>query len=112
MREAVRHRAKLALATTLLLALQSCFTLGLWGFDYTPDADGADRDDSSNFEFSDEPGDPPWTWKAVGLRVLLTPIALALDIVTSPVQCAVLGIGWLGSDDDDRDQRRSRRRGC
>ena len=109
MRDVVRHRATLICATALLLSLQSCFTLGLWGFDYTGDADS---DDESSFEFRDEPADLPWTWKAVGLRVLLTPIALALDVVTSPVQCAILGIGWLGSDDEADDRGRSRRRGC
>ena len=86
-----------AAATTILC---SCITARVWGFDSEPDAA-----DAGKVQWSSEACDHPalaW-WQ----RVLLTPLTLAADIVTAPLQC------WLCLDADDENDCRPRpRRGC
>jgi len=74
--------------------LSSCFTLGLWGFQ--PDYDDVDPVTGQPAYAYDE--DTEWSWGLLGLRLLLTPVTLALDCVTCPVQGA---LGLCGDDDDD-----------
>ena len=70
---------------TLSLSCTSCFTMALWELEEEGDcvagaADDRDRDDPLE-EF-------------LG-RLMLTPLAIVLDVLTSPLQCAC-------SVDDDR----------
>ncbi|MBK8979663.1 MAG: hypothetical protein IPM29_27505 [Planctomycetes bacterium] len=100
-----RLRAALrCVALGALLALPSCFTAALWGVDVF----GADE------EFPDPPpaagadeSDVDWSTEAIMGRVLLTPIAVGLDLLTCPIQAWLLG---LADDDDEGHDRRRRRR--
>src|SRR5262245_30058078 len=87
---ALRTLAPLSCFPCVLLT--SCFTLGLWGFH--PDDDDVDPVTGQATYVYDE--HTKWTWGLFGLRVLLTPVTLALDCVTCPVQCA---LGLTGDDD-------------
>lgn len=100
----IRRRA-IALALPLCLTLSSltlssCFTLGLWGFDYTS------TDGNSSWEFDET------SWEGANCipwytRLLLTPFTLAADVATICIQY------WLFADDDDGDAGvRRRRKGC
>ncbi len=69
--------------------LTSCLTLGAWGFDYRVD-DGDDEPSWCWSRQSYDAGKMAW-WQ----RVLLTPLTLAVDCLTWPLQC------WLFKDDED-----------
>lgn len=71
----------------LLLPLNGCITMGLWGAEYRVRSTPEGRL-SGGFEPS---GSVDWSWWRVGLRVVGTPGALALDVVTLPVQSLVIG---------------------
>lgn len=95
----IRRRA-IALALPLCLTLSSCFTLGLWGFDYT----SSDGDSSWEFDETSWEGDNRIPWYT---RLVLTPFTLAADVATICIQY------WLFADHDDDGPRRGRRRkGC
>lgn len=81
-----------AAVVSLSLACTSCFTLGLWGFEPIGDSSSCHGSDDGTFELDT---DADWSWDAIGLRLLLTPFALGLDVLTAPVQCVLL------ADDDD-----------
>lgn len=94
------RRHAVALVLPLCLTLSSCFTLGLWGFDYNC------SDGSSSWEFDETSwdGDDHLSWYG---RLVLTPFTLAADVATLCIQY------WLfGDHDDDDDRPRRRRRGC
>ncbi len=90
-----RHRPLLA-ALALPLLLQSCFTMGLWGF-YPEDVHDPVRGTTEAGLTYD--GDTEWSWSLFGLRVLATPFTLGLDCLTMPVQV------FLWGDDDCADSR-------
>lgn len=83
-------------ATVVLLAamlcLPSCFTLGLWGF--TPETETDDRGREEEVMVYDP--ETEWSWSLLGLRVLLTPVTLTLDLATAPLQA----LFWATDDDD------------
>ena len=58
------------------MVLSGCFTMALWAVDdcETASAYGVDEHED-------------WDWKDIGGRLFLTPLALLLDLVTSPYQC-------------------------
>lgn len=80
------------LSSTLLT---SCFTLMLWGADLD-----LSEEDPALFTFENA----DVGWGNVGYRVLWTPLVLALDCATMPVQFLGLGL-WscLNDDEDDED---------
>lgn len=88
----------------LLPLLSSCFTMGLWGFKPERDHDQftGKRDDHFSYDAETE-----WSWTKLFGRIAGTPITLALDCLTAPVQA-----WFFRNDDDDEDGRRRRRRGC
>ena len=94
----IRRRA-IALALPLCLMLSSCFTLGLWGFDYR----ASDGGSSWEFDETSWEGQNHIRWYT---RVILTPFTLAADVATICIQY------WLFADDDDGGHRRRRRKGC
>lgn len=73
----------------LPLLASSCFTMGLWGFLPQEEFDPCTGQSETVYEYDDE---TRWSWELVGLRLLLTPLSLGLDLVTSPVQ-ACMGSG-------------------
>ena len=81
-----------ATVVSLPLVCTSCFTLALWGLTPSDDDDPCCHDDGVTFEVE---ADADWSWDAIGLRLLLTPLSLGLDVLTAPVQCILL------ADDDD-----------
>jgi len=88
-----------ALALPLCLTLSSCFTLGLWGFDYNTSGGKSWEFDETSWQ-----GDNHIPWYT---RLLLTPLTLAADVATICIQY------WLFADDDDGDAgARRRRKGC
>lgn len=76
----------------LPLVCTSCFTMGLWGLLPEDEEDPCTGNHDVVFELD---ADAEWSWDAIGLRLLLTPFALGLDVLTAPVQCVLL------ADDDD-----------
>lgn len=82
-------------AIALLSTCTSCFTMGLWGFGPEYDEDLCTGRGETVFEYDEH---TEWSWGLLGLRLLLTPVTLALDVVTCPLQCVLLGDG----DDDCR----------
>ena len=72
--------------------LSSCFTMGLWGFNPSSDVNRVTGEEEFVYEYDDSTS---WTWARFGLRLLGTPITLALDCLTAPIQ-----VFFLGSDDD------------
>ena len=85
------HRAA---ALLLPLLLSSCFTLTLWGFELESETDPFTGRTEEEFTYDK---DTEWSWGLLGLRLLGTPFALALDCLTAPVQA------WVFWDDDDDD---------
>ena len=86
-----------ALTLALLLSLPSCFTLGLWGFDQTVERDPATGEHSSITTYDET---TEWSWELLGFRLLFTPITLALDCATAPIQA-----WWFGTAEaDERDR--------
>ena len=86
-----------ALALALLLFLPSCFTLGLWGFDQTVERDPATGEHSSITTYDET---TEWSWELLGFRLLFTPITLALDCATAPIQA-----WWFGTAEaEERDR--------
>lgn len=77
-------RLRLALGALALASLCSCFTTVTWSGASLPGLGPGERDT----------GD-------VVLSVVLTPFALALDQLTSPVQIGVLLWEWANDDDHD-----------
>jgi len=84
-----------SLLLLLLLSLPSCFTAALWGFD--TDSEENVRTGRSEMVHSYD-DDTEWSWQLLGVRLLGTPFALALDCLTAPVQVFL----W-GEQDDDLD---------
>ena len=94
MRVAAALRAALMLVG--LLFLPSCFTMALWGFDHERERDRDTGETSSSFSYDQA---TEWSWELLGVRLLGTPFALALDCLTAPVQAFFL------ADDDDGPDR-------
>jgi hypothetical protein len=68
-----------------MLLLPGCVTSELWGHRYRARGPaGARWAVCEKKRFTD------WEWWRVTLRVLATPGAVGLDVVTSPLQCAAL----------------------
>ena len=69
-----RRGAPWAGALLLLVALQGCFTAGLWGFEVTSERDPITHEEQASFEARDgeELG-------SVWFRILATPLSLVLD---------------------------------
>ena len=76
----------------LPLLLSSCFTMTLWGFGPSAERDPVTGQEELVYEYDDSTS---WTWTLFGLRLLATPVTLALDCLTAPIQAFFLG------DDDD-----------
>ena len=76
-----------------LLCLPSCFTMALWGFDTHTEENVRTGRDEAWHSYQE---DTEWSWQLLGLRLLGTPFALALDCVTWPVQVFL----WADEDDD------------
>jgi len=74
-------RLRLALGALLLAALPGCFTTLNWNGVAMPGLGPGERDGGE-----------------VVLAVVLTPLTLALDLVTSPIQISVLVWEWLHED--------------
>lgn len=84
-----------AVTTTLfLLLLSSCFTLGLWGFEPKTERNVVTGKTETSFAYD---SDTEWSWSLFFQRLLWTPVTLAVDCLTAPVQA------WLFDDDDDSD---------
>jgi len=90
----VRGRRRAALSLVGLLLLPSCFTMTLWGFDHEREQDRYTGETSSSFSYDQE---TEWSWELLGMRLLGTPFALALDCLTAPVQAYFL----VDEDEDD-----------
>ncbi len=71
----------------------SCFTMGLWGVLPDSEVDAFTHQEETVFAYDEG---TEWSWSLLGLRILLTPVTVGLDVLTCPVQ-AVL----FGNDDDD-----------
>ena len=82
------RRGCAALALSALLLLPSCFTFGLWGFELQSEREA--RTGRTEHAMRYDP-DTEWSWELFGLRLLCTPIALALDCLTAPVQAFLWG---------------------
>ncbi|MEM7205613.1 MAG: hypothetical protein AAF628_35485 [Planctomycetota bacterium] len=83
-----------ALLLCVLLSLQSCFTIGLWGGEVRiePDQPGGDIETKVEFPEHSSPLGKPLP------RILLTPIALAVDVLTLPIQGLIVFITLLDDD--------------
>ncbi len=90
----LRCASRSLVACPLLLACSSCFTAHVWGFALEDDVDPATGQSETAMGYDER---TRWSWESVGLRVLLTPFALALDCVTCPVQAVVF---WSDDTDD------------
>ena len=95
------RRTRCAAALLLPLVLHGCITMGLWGFYPEDEQDPITGEDESGFTYDPE---TEWSWSLLGLRVLLTPITVALDCLTCPIQAA-----WFGLDDDEQGRCRCHR---
>jgi len=75
---------RVARSASVLLPLlcSSCFTMAVWGFEGEDPISGC-GETAYAYDSHTE-----WSWELFGLRLLLTPITLCLDALTSPVQCA------------------------
>lgn len=82
-----------------VLGLQSCITSALWGLDLDEDED----DRSAYCQRDGRKKHRSTKFEDVGLRILLTPVTLGLDLLTAPLQ------GCMNDDDEDCNRRRSRR---
>ena len=85
---------KRAAALCLPLVLSSCFTMAVWGFHPDTDTDPVSHDTDTSFAYDEE---TEWSWGLFFGRLGLTPFAVALDVLTCPVQAFLFG--W----DDDED---------
>ena len=88
------RRGCAALALSALLLLPSCFTFGLWGFELQSEREA--RTGRTEHAMRYDP-DTEWSWELLGMRLLGTPFALALDCLTAPVQAYFL----VDEDEDD-----------
>ncbi len=88
-RSGLRFVQVLLLSSCLLL--QGCFTAMVWGLEY--DGDGFVEASHRPVVEGQKPGNMPSTWQ----KVLLTPLSLIADIITSPVQILI----FVDFDDDD-----------
>ena len=97
-RAGLRARRGLAAgALCCLLFLPSCFTFGLWGFELDAERDHASGRDERVMRYDP---DTEWSWELFGFRLICTPVALALDCLTMPVQV------FLWGDDGDHEPDR------
>lgn len=87
------RRVASLLVVSLPILCSSCFTLGLWGCFPEDEADPVTGEYSTAFAYDPE---TEWSWELVGMRLLLTPFTLGLDLVTCPVQCLMFGDGECG----------------
>ena len=79
----------LAAAAIVLALLPGCFTVHLWGLSLE------DEDQDGSYSIVGGVDGPPFM-KALPVRLLLTPLAVVLDLCTSPVQAYLYG--WDESD--------------
>ena len=77
---------------SLLLALSSCFTMAVWGFEVESKRDAVTGAREAAYTYDEE---TEWSWALFFGRVLVTPVTLCLDCLTAPVQL------WLFGDGDD-----------
>lgn len=85
-----RHVSRCVAVAVLPFVCTSCFTMGLWGFPVAEEADPCTGRTETSFRYDD---DTEWSWDMIGLRLLLTPLTVGLDVVTGPVQCFLLDDG-------------------
>ncbi len=81
-----------AMVSLLLLALSSCFTMAVWGFDTESRRDPFTGASEATYTYDEE---TQWSWELFLGRVLVTPVTLLLDCLTAPAQI------WLFGDGDD-----------
>jgi hypothetical protein len=99
----VKRRLLAACLLGALLALPSCFTMTLWGFELDSEQDRWTGESEQSMSYDPE---TEWSWKLLGVRLLGTPFALALDCLTAPVQA-----WWFGAEEDEDRDERARGRG-
>jgi uncharacterized protein YceK len=83
-----------ALPLVALVALQGCFTAGVWGFELGSETDAVTGRESPTLEAQRDGEVVESLW----FRLLATPFSLVLDCVTLPIQALLFG--W--DDEDDR----------
>jgi hypothetical protein len=88
------RRGSVAGVLLLLVALQGCFTAGVWGYGLDTEEDRS----TGRTETVVEPLGEGEVVESLWFRLLATPFALALDCPTLPVQAFLFG--W---DDEDPD---------
>ena len=84
------RRNKLVAAALLLSLLSSCFTVQLWGGSME-DTDGDGKPELSFSSPQSVGGDP--ASPNLATKILLTPIAVVLDICTVAIQAFIYGWG-------------------
>jgi len=84
---------KSTLLAALLLVTPSCFTMITWGFEPVEETNELTGREESFMQYDPE---TEWSWELVGLRILITPLMLGLDIATAPIQAF-----FFWDDDDD-----------
>lgn len=79
----------------LPLLLSSCFTAGLWGYEWKERWNPETQEDDGCYE---RVRGTQWEWWRVLLRVVATPVTLAGDFAVGALE-EVLLFGWLTDDD-------------
>lgn len=94
MSHAVRGLCRHGAVLCLPLVLTSCFTMAVWGFLPADEVDPVTGNEETGFEYD---SDTEWSWGLFFGRLGLTPFAVALDVLTCPVQAFLFG--WDDEDD-------------
>jgi hypothetical protein len=82
------QRVARSASVLLPLLFSSCFTMALWGVESEEEEDPMTGCGETAYAYDSH---TEWSWELFGLRLLLTPVTLCLDALTSPVQCACCG---------------------
>jgi len=88
------HVPTAVLAVALVALTSGCFTTLLWEADVVPE------EDDGGFPFDEDP--EGGFFETLGAKLLLTPFALVLDVLTLPLQEA-LGVDEPDFDDEGED---------
>lgn len=91
----LRRRSRNPCVIVLPLLLSSCFTAGLWGYEWKERWNPETQEDDGCYE---RVRGTQWEWWRVLLRVVATPVTLAGDLAVGMVEEVVL-FGWLRDDD-------------
>lgn len=76
-------RCRRLCAIVLPLLLNSCMTAGLWGYEYRRHRHTLGDPAPASFVAA---RGTDWSWWRVLLRTVVTPVTVALDVVTLPLQ--------------------------